>query len=109
MLPSNDYLAALTRENVDLVTEPIERITAAGVVTADGTEHPADVLVCSTGFDIAGHITEVDFEGRGGRTNAEVWARRASRPTAGRWSPGSPICCCSRARTRVPARPPRST
>lgn len=74
MLPSNNYLPSLTRDNVELVTEPIERITAAGVVTADGTEHPADVLICSTGFDISGHVTEVDFRGRGGIAIADAWA-----------------------------------
>ena len=74
MLPSNHYLRALTRDNVDLVTEPIERITATGVITADGAEHPCDVLVCSTGFDISGHITEIRFTGREGLTITEAWA-----------------------------------
>ncbi len=37
------WSAALKRDNVELVTDPIDRITPGGVVTADGIEHPADV------------------------------------------------------------------
>ena len=38
VLLSNDYYPALTRTNVDLVTDPIREVTADAVVTADGTE-----------------------------------------------------------------------
>jgi cation diffusion facilitator CzcD-associated flavoprotein CzcO len=47
---SNDWYPALARPNVELVTDKIERITATGVVTADGTNRPADVIVYGTGF-----------------------------------------------------------
>ena len=39
------YVNALTKPNVELVTDRIETITPRGVRTADGVEHPADVLV----------------------------------------------------------------
>lgn len=74
MLPSNDYWRSLTRANVDLVSSPIERVTPTGVLCADGSERGADVLICSTGFDIAGHVAEVEVRGRGGLTTAEAWA-----------------------------------
>ena len=36
--------------NVEVVTDPIARVTPSGVVTADGVERPVDVLVVATGF-----------------------------------------------------------
>ncbi len=74
VLLSNDYLPALGRDNVTLVTEPIREITPDSVVTADGTEHRVDTLVFGTGF----HVTEQSWarfiRGRGGQTLAEAWA-----------------------------------
>lgn len=42
---SNDYYPTFNRPNVELVTEPIERITPTGIVTADGTARDFDVIV----------------------------------------------------------------
>jgi cation diffusion facilitator CzcD-associated flavoprotein CzcO len=47
---SNHYYRAFTKPTTELVTEPIERITATGVRTADGREREIDVLVLATGF-----------------------------------------------------------
>jgi cation diffusion facilitator CzcD-associated flavoprotein CzcO len=71
---SNDYYPALMRSNVALVTEPIERITPTAVRTADGTEHPLDVLVCATGFDTTHLLASLDLRGRGGQRLSEAWA-----------------------------------
>jgi cation diffusion facilitator CzcD-associated flavoprotein CzcO len=49
---SNEYLPTFNRDNVDLETTAIERITAAGVRTTDGVEHPVDVLLLATGFRV---------------------------------------------------------
>ncbi|KIA66783.1 flavin-containing monooxygenase [Nocardia vulneris] len=49
---SNRYLKTFTQPHVALITDPIERITDNGVVTADGTHHEIDVLVCATGFKV---------------------------------------------------------
>jgi cyclohexanone monooxygenase len=73
ILISNTYYPALAAENVDLVTEPIARVTANAVVTADGVEREVDVLVVATGFyttelPITEHLT-----GRTGRTLADRW------------------------------------
>jgi cation diffusion facilitator CzcD-associated flavoprotein CzcO len=51
---SNGYLRAFTRENVELICEPIERVTPSGVRTADGRERDVDVLILATGFRLAG-------------------------------------------------------
>lgn len=47
---SNDYLKAFTRDNVDLVTCGIERITEKGIVTKEGKEVEVDFLIYSTGY-----------------------------------------------------------
>jgi cation diffusion facilitator CzcD-associated flavoprotein CzcO len=49
---SNEYLPAFNRDNVLLETTAIDRVTAAGVRTADGVEHELDVLLLATGFKV---------------------------------------------------------
>ncbi|WP_067490221.1 flavin-containing monooxygenase [Actinomadura hibisca] len=73
ILISNDYYPALTRANVELVTEGIDRVVPAGVVTRDGVEHPADVLVYATGFQSTGFLAPMKVTGRGGRELNERW------------------------------------
>lgn len=48
----NGYLKTFNRPNVELVTSPIERFGTTGIVDADGTERPADLVVCATGFKL---------------------------------------------------------
>jgi cation diffusion facilitator CzcD-associated flavoprotein CzcO len=73
ILISDDYYPALARSNVSLVTNPIERVTPTGVVTRDGVEHPADVLVFATGFESTAFLTPMEIEGPSGRTLGEAW------------------------------------
>lgn len=70
---SNDFYPALTRPDVGLVTTAIERVTAQGVRTTDGREHPLDVLVCATGFDTTHLLAAIDLRGRGGQRLADLW------------------------------------
>ena len=51
---SNDFYPALTRDNVSLVTDSIERVDATGIVTRDGAHHDVDVIIAATGF----HVTD---------------------------------------------------
>ncbi len=71
---SNDFYPAFNQPNVQLVTDAITRITPQGLVTADGREHPVDVLVCATGFDTVQLLQSVPVVGRGGRTLQQAWA-----------------------------------
>jgi cation diffusion facilitator CzcD-associated flavoprotein CzcO len=50
---SNSYLRTFTRENVELITDPIARVTETGVETADGRLREVDVLILATGFRLA--------------------------------------------------------
>ncbi|MFH5229319.1 flavin-containing monooxygenase [Antrihabitans spumae] len=49
---SNLFLQAFNRDNVDLVTTPIARITADAIETDDGVTHPIDALVVATGYEL---------------------------------------------------------
>jgi cation diffusion facilitator CzcD-associated flavoprotein CzcO len=50
---SSSYLKTFNLPHVHLVTEPIDRVTAKGVRTADGAEHAVDALILATGFRLA--------------------------------------------------------
>jgi cation diffusion facilitator CzcD-associated flavoprotein CzcO len=73
VLISNDYYPALCREDVELVTDPIERISARGVVGADGTEREVDAVIFGTGFRPF-DLGPIAIVGRGGRELERSWA-----------------------------------
>jgi cation diffusion facilitator CzcD-associated flavoprotein CzcO len=78
ILLSDDWYAALTRPNVDLVTDRIVAATAGGLVTADGSgrpaEHPADTIVFGTGFRVTDPPVAHRIVGADGRSLAEHWS-----------------------------------
>lgn len=71
-----DWYRTLRRENVELVTDAIERITPAGVRTTDGAERPADTIIWGTGFQSHDFVAPMRVEGLAGRELNEVWADR---------------------------------
>jgi cation diffusion facilitator CzcD-associated flavoprotein CzcO len=90
ILISNDWYPALARDNVDLVTDGIEKVTGNAVVTRDGVEREVDALVVATGFHttdlpIAEHIT-----GRNGETLATQWEREGMSAYKGATTHGFP-------------------
>ncbi len=78
ILISSDYYPALGRPHVDVVTERITEVTAGGVRTADGTEHPADVIILGTGFAATEFLTPMKVFGAGGHELSERWRDGAS-------------------------------
>ncbi len=72
MLLDNGWFAALRREHVELVTEPVERFTATGVVSRS-VQVEADVVVLCTGFQAHSFLSPVRVTGRSGRPLAEQW------------------------------------
>jgi cation diffusion facilitator CzcD-associated flavoprotein CzcO len=70
---SNDWYPALARANVELVTDRIGRMTPGGVVTADGTDRPADVLVYGTGFRASEFLTPMLVTGLDGWRLQDAW------------------------------------
>jgi cation diffusion facilitator CzcD-associated flavoprotein CzcO len=71
----NTYLAAFNRDNVRLVTEPIDKITPAAVATTDGVNHEVDVLVLATGFKVmdTDSLPTFAITGSGGTTLSKFW------------------------------------
>ncbi len=74
LLFSNDWYPALTQPNVELVTEAITEVTPAGIRSADGALHEADVIVYGTGFRATEFLEPVRVVGRGGRELHDEWA-----------------------------------
>ncbi len=78
VLVSSDYFPAVTSPNVSLCRSPIIRITADGVLTADGSEHPVDAIVLATGFRATEYLHGLDVRGVGGRRLRDEWRDRPS-------------------------------
>ncbi len=76
ILLSNDYYRAVTRPNVEVVTDSITEVRAHGIVTEDGMQRPVDTIVLGTGFDIRSPMAATHTIGRRGLTLAEAWAPR---------------------------------
>jgi cation diffusion facilitator CzcD-associated flavoprotein CzcO len=74
MLISDDYYETLQRDDVGLVTDPIECIEERGVRTTDGTLHEADTLIYATGFEPFNFLAPLSVTGRDGRQLGEQWA-----------------------------------
>lgn len=70
---SNKWYSTLTKPNVDVVTDGVERITPTGVRTADGRDHQVDVIVMGTGFHVFDAPIAHRVHGRDGRSLAEAW------------------------------------
>ena len=73
ILITDDFLPAMSRPNVSLVTEGIDRITPTGVVTKDGAAHDVDVLIFATGFETTGWHWSLDVVGEGGVHLGDAW------------------------------------
>ena len=87
------WAKTLKRDNVELITDPIELITPKGVRTADGVEHEVDVLIYGTGFTASKFLTPMTVRGRGGVDLHEQWGGDA-RAYLGVAVPGFPNLFC---------------
>jgi cation diffusion facilitator CzcD-associated flavoprotein CzcO len=63
VLLGEKYYLALQRAHVDLVTDPIERITGTSVVTAGGGVFDVDTIVLATGFETSNYLSGLDIVG----------------------------------------------
>lgn len=73
---SGNFFEAIKRDNVELVTEPIERMTEQGIVDASGRLHEFDVIIYATGFKVQEYLTPMVIRGRGGIELNEFWRDR---------------------------------
>ena len=77
VLLADDYYPALTRPNVELVTDSIRAITPTGVVTEDGVERNIDVLIFATGFHVTDNFLSFSIRGKDGIELSEAWRDKA--------------------------------
>ncbi len=89
---SNEYLPAFNRENVLLETTAIDAITPTGIRTAEGAEHPIDVLILATGFKVfdSGNMPPFPIRGAGGACLEEWWDTNRLQAYEGVSVPGFP-------------------
>jgi cation diffusion facilitator CzcD-associated flavoprotein CzcO len=73
VLLGDDYYRALQQDHVDLVTEPIDRITETSVVTASGRTVNVDAIVLATGFETSHYLSGIDVIGADGRHLHDRW------------------------------------
>jgi len=86
---SSDYLPALSRPNVEVLSSPARYLRTRSLVTEDGTERDVDVVVCATGYAAADYLGELDIRGERGSTLREVW-RDGAQAYLGMAVPGFP-------------------
>ncbi len=90
MLMDNGWYRMLRNEKVELVADPIVEIGPDRVITENGSEYEADVLVLATGFDVLRFLTAFETRGRDGRSLREVWDDDDARAYLGLAIPGFP-------------------
>lgn len=77
ILLTSRWLPALTRDNVEVVTDGIEAITPTGVRTADGVQRDVDVLIYGTGFAATDFLAPMAVTGRDGQDLRGGWQQGA--------------------------------
>ncbi len=73
ILLSDDFLPAVAKENVEVVTDEIVAIRPEGVLTKSGVLHEVDTIIFGTGFQVQKYPFAERVRGRTGETLAETW------------------------------------
>ncbi|KAI9663199.1 MAG: hypothetical protein M1821_008247 [Bathelium mastoideum] len=73
LTPGQNFLETLVKENVTVIRDEIDRIEARGIVTADGTLHEVDAIICATGFDTT-YKPRFKLVGRRHAPLSDLWA-----------------------------------
>jgi 4-hydroxyacetophenone monooxygenase len=90
ILIDNHWFRMLKRENVDLVTDPIDCIVPEGIKTRDGKVWQADALVFATGFKVSKMLHPMTIVGRHSRELHDIWGPDDARAYLGLTVPGFP-------------------
>src|SRR6202158_1691779 len=75
ILIADDFYPVFSRPNVELVTEPLARVTAHGIETKDGKARDFDVIIFATGVETTRVLAPIDIRGLNGRALADAWAQ----------------------------------
>jgi 4-hydroxyacetophenone monooxygenase len=81
---------ALLRDNVTLVSGGVVRLTREGVVAADGSDYPVDVIAFATGFKASDYLWPMEIRGRNGLRLEDLWSKDGPRAYLGAMVPGFP-------------------
>jgi 4-hydroxyacetophenone monooxygenase len=93
VLDNGSWLSTLKRDNVQLVTDHIDRITSSGVVAEGGEVFEVDVIIYATGFEASNFLTPMQVYGVNGRELHDEWNGDA-RAFLGIMIPGFPNFFC---------------
>ncbi len=77
ILFSSEYLPALARPNVELVTASIAEVTETGLRTEDGIEREVDCIIWATGFRASEFVAPMRVQGAGGVELHQAWSQGA--------------------------------
>lgn len=77
ILTADGYYEALCRDNVELVTEPIERFEHNGITTTTSQKRKADVIIYGTGFITNPFLDGIEIVGRNGQHLSDHWSQGA--------------------------------
>ncbi len=101
LIDDGTWLRSLKRDNVHLLTDPIQEITPKGVLTKSGVEHEFDVLVYATGFYASRFLQPMKIYGKGGVELHDAWDGEP-RAYKGISIPGFPnLFCCYGPNTNI--------
>jgi 4-hydroxyacetophenone monooxygenase len=89
-LIDNGWWRTMARDDVDLITDDVTRVTADAVHTASGEAHPVDVIVLATGFQAARVLHPMEVRGRSGASLRELWGEDDARAYLGITVPDLP-------------------
>jgi 4-hydroxyacetophenone monooxygenase len=73
LFDNGNWIRALRRDNVKLVTDKIAEINATGVATMNGKQYDADVLIYGTGFLASRFLWPMQVKGKGGVDLQAQW------------------------------------
>jgi len=74
LFDNGNWIRALRRPNVHLLTDRIREINATGVLTESGVQHDADVLIYGTGFQASKFLSPMKITGAGGVDLQQHWS-----------------------------------
>ncbi|GLR26235.1 flavin-containing monooxygenase [Limnobacter litoralis] len=77
ILLSSDYLTAMAKPNLQLVTESIAEVSPSGIRTKDGSDYPVDVIIYGTGFAATQFLTPLRIRGLDGLDLNAAWSQGA--------------------------------
>jgi len=77
VIVSDDWYPTLSRADVDLVTDSIERVVSDGIITTDGTHRPFDAIALGTGFRTWEIVSPLKVFGTDGSELNDRWSNGA--------------------------------